>query len=315
MYYTDPTVPDADADTDGDGLLNVEEVDLYRTSPTVVDTDGDRLRDGDEVNRYGTNPMVPDADVDTDGDGLLNVEEVDIYGTSPTAADTDGDAILDNVDNDPLQPDRAPPEITLNSPDNNTIHQSGFIIDLNVTDANNVNQVLYCWDGVSNQTLTSFFVIPLVEGDGQHDLRVYAQDRAGNWATRTFMFTTDDIGPCAKIKGITQHTIVNGKYNITVTPEDANGFDYVEFFLNGACVYSTSSSPYIWIWDTTRTPDGNHDVVIRVYDIAGNIGDYQYFIEILNDESGYLNKIEYLLVGITSTIGGLVFIRFRKVVL
>ena len=44
------------ADTDGDGLLDSEEIDTYGTDPLVADTDGDGLNDGDEVEN-GTDPL------------------------------------------------------------------------------------------------------------------------------------------------------------------------------------------------------------------------------------------------------------------
>ncbi len=56
-----------DDDIDGDGLSNSQES-VAGTDPTNPDSDGDGLTDGDEVNIYGTNPLVQD----TDGDGLLD---------------------------------------------------------------------------------------------------------------------------------------------------------------------------------------------------------------------------------------------------
>ena len=55
-----------DADTDDDGLLDGNEVDLACPDPLDFDTDGDTLEDGDEVNNIGTSP----CNVDTDGDGI-----------------------------------------------------------------------------------------------------------------------------------------------------------------------------------------------------------------------------------------------------
>ncbi|MCP5144393.1 MAG: VCBS repeat-containing protein [Gammaproteobacteria bacterium] len=56
-----------------------------------LDTDGDGLNDDDETNVYGT---LPD-DADTDDDGLSDGDEVLTHGTDPNAADTDGDGLND----------------------------------------------------------------------------------------------------------------------------------------------------------------------------------------------------------------------------
>lgn len=51
---TDPQLPD----TDGDGLFDRQEVDVYKTDPLDPDTDGDTYQDGDEV-KNGYNPNGP----------------------------------------------------------------------------------------------------------------------------------------------------------------------------------------------------------------------------------------------------------------
>ena len=90
---------DPDADNDGDGLTNGEEVDLG-SKPGVADTDGDGIDDGDEV-AQGTDPTL----TDTDGDGIDDNVEPE-YGTDPTLADTDGEGFDDGAEielgSDPL---------------------------------------------------------------------------------------------------------------------------------------------------------------------------------------------------------------------
>jgi hypothetical protein len=71
----DPLVPMEDPDRDG--LTNLQEFQAG-TDPNNADTDGDGLNDGDEVNRYHTNPLL----ADTDGDGIPDGVEIQT-GTNP----------------------------------------------------------------------------------------------------------------------------------------------------------------------------------------------------------------------------------------
>ncbi|MBP5227429.1 MAG: hypothetical protein J6336_08590, partial [Kiritimatiellae bacterium] len=81
---TDPFNPD----TDGDGLVDGEEVALG-TDPFLADTDDDGLLDGEEVS-IGSDPLL----IDSDGDGLTDGEEV-ILASDPLKVDSDGDGLSD----------------------------------------------------------------------------------------------------------------------------------------------------------------------------------------------------------------------------
>lgn len=56
-------------DTDGDGLTDFDEVNVYETDPTDADTDGDGLNDGEEIN-MNTDPLNRDTDDDGINDGI-----------------------------------------------------------------------------------------------------------------------------------------------------------------------------------------------------------------------------------------------------
>ncbi|MDR1132275.1 MAG: S-layer homology domain-containing protein [Oscillospiraceae bacterium] len=109
-----------DADTDGDGIIDSEEMiagdDGYVTDPLDPDTDGDGYPDGWEVDN-GYDPTDgndhPDPDDDTDGDGITDGDEL-ANGTDLLNPDTDGDGIADGEEviagddgyiTDPLNPD------------------------------------------------------------------------------------------------------------------------------------------------------------------------------------------------------------------
>ncbi len=96
----------AQADDDGDGLSNIQEINLG-TDPKTADTDGDGLLDGVEVNIHGTSPL----NNDTDGDTLDDGKEIS-EGSSPLNVDSDGDGLNDNVDPDPGRLPTPTPEPT-----------------------------------------------------------------------------------------------------------------------------------------------------------------------------------------------------------
>ena len=86
-------------DTDGDGLFDDDETDVYGTNPKVPDTDGDGGDDGQEVYE-NTDPLVADDQTreDSDGDGLFDTDEVEQYGTDPNNSDSDSDGVGDGAE-------------------------------------------------------------------------------------------------------------------------------------------------------------------------------------------------------------------------
>ena len=109
---TDANVSDAADDDDADGKTHLEEFNAG-TDPCNDDTDGDGLLDGEELDTYFTDPLS----ADTDGDSLVDSVETDTgtyispsdTGTDPNDADSDSDFLNDGfevgIGTDPTDPD------------------------------------------------------------------------------------------------------------------------------------------------------------------------------------------------------------------
>ncbi len=101
-------------DSDGDGIEDTDEIEIFGTDPGSADTDLDGVSDGDEI-AIGTDPLVAEdvaaGGVDSDGDGLLDEDET-AFGTDPDDADSDGDGFFDGdevaIGTDPLDPNSVP---------------------------------------------------------------------------------------------------------------------------------------------------------------------------------------------------------------
>lgn len=78
------------ADSDQDGLTDLEEYDVHHTDPLNPDTDGDGVLDGLEVGVYGTDPLNPDTDGDGDNDGYELENRTDPRDPAHFLADISG---------------------------------------------------------------------------------------------------------------------------------------------------------------------------------------------------------------------------------
>jgi hypothetical protein len=75
------TIPKSDSD--GDGLTDEDEINIYGTDPNNPDTDSDDINDGDELAFWGS-----DWDMDYDNDGIVNLLD----------PDSDNDSFLDGLE-------------------------------------------------------------------------------------------------------------------------------------------------------------------------------------------------------------------------
>lgn len=99
LFLSRPVFAQKATDTDGDGVSDYDEINIYHTDPQNPDTDGDGYNDWVELNS-GHSPFVIAAtltDSDFDKDGLSDKLEFN-FKTDPTNPDTDTDGFLDGAE-------------------------------------------------------------------------------------------------------------------------------------------------------------------------------------------------------------------------
>jgi hypothetical protein len=90
--------------------------------------------------------------------------------------------------------------------------------------------------------------------------------------TRNFTttFAPDTNPPSVVITAPSDGVNVNGITVISVNASDNAGVGYVEFYRDGTLIHTDYTSPYAHAWDTSGEANGQHTILSRAVDAAGN---------------------------------------------
>lgn len=86
--------------------------------------------------------------------------------------------------------------------------------------------------------------------------------------------SADTTLPEIRITSPTDGSIVSGKVQIHFYAFDLGGFDRYELYIDGVLkqtLLPTAKNPY-FIWSAGRNSVGNHTLLLKGYDRAGNVG-------------------------------------------
>jgi hypothetical protein len=156
------------------------------------------------------------------------------------------------------------PEITLNSPNNNTVQKSGLIVDLSVSDIN-LDNVTYRWDSDTYQDLAEPYITSVPGGEGAHVLYINAQDEAGNLRHVRVYITSDNILPEIALLNPLNNSVLFGNSLINLSVDDIH--------LSSVFYWWDSEGQQIMTfpYDTIVTfEDGLHTLTVNASDTAGN---------------------------------------------
>ena len=190
---------------------------------------------------------------------------------------------------------------------------------MNVTDINALEQLLYHWDSNSDVSITLTNIsyqwsTPLPSSESVHILYISAQDQAGNWQYWSFTYTTDGTPPTASYSGVSynEKLVASKTHIIVVTPSDTHSITHVEFYLDGTQIENKTSPPYKWEWFTTGVKDGDHNITIRIYDIAGNMLEETFTVNVKNKESIWVQYGTQIIAGLITALITATFVFLRR---
>src|SRR3990170_3298877 len=83
----------------------------------------------------------------------------------------------------------------------------------------------------------------------------------------------DIIAPTVAITTPSTGVQLSGTISVTATATDNVGVSRVEFHVDGGLIFTDTTSPYTWSWNTTTATNGSHTLMARAYDPSGNIGE------------------------------------------
>ncbi len=168
--------------------------------------------------------------------------------------------------------DDTSPIITLRFPNNNTVHHSESLIDLTVSDAISLDQVLYNWDGLGdNESVSEPFEILLPGDDGLHNLTIYAYDMANNLESRSYSFVTDDTLPSVTSPDDISFTEGASGLNVSWVLTDANPSTYSVFKDDSLIESDVWMAGVEVIIDIDGLLSGVYTYTIVVHDEANNL--------------------------------------------
>jgi len=166
--------------------------------------------------------------------------------------------------------DKTLPIITLNNPANNSLIEPGTKINLEIFDPNHPGgfQAFYNWDNAPlNETITdpSNDIPTAGMTEGIHDLYIYANDTAGNWAILHLQYDFDLNEPQVVLNSPNNDTTISGGTLIDLTISDLN-LAIVLYNWDG-----TPNNTLLDPWDIQTTlSEGWHDLTIYANDSLGH---------------------------------------------
>lgn len=159
------------------------------------------------------------------------------------------------------------PNISLISPSENTSHQSGTLVDLNIEDINGISEVIASWNGLGVDVLTAPYDLALPTSEGMNTLSVFAKNGLQEWSTKSFVFIVDNTIPNIVVLSPESLPFVKTgdviRFNVADEYEIRNVTYRIDEGITRLLEY-----PFEYIVEGS---DSIHTLHIEAYDLASNV--------------------------------------------
>jgi peptidoglycan/xylan/chitin deacetylase (PgdA/CDA1 family) len=144
-------------------------------------------------------------------------------------------------------------------------------VTLAATDDTGVTAIRYTLDGSEPNAGSTLYSGPFTVSSTT-TVKFRAWDSAGNVeATKTVTIRIDNLAPTVTLTSPTNGAIVTKPVTVTAAAADGgSGVVHVVFYLDGAVLGTSSSSPYKISWNPKKSSKGQHTLWAVATDAAGN---------------------------------------------
>lgn len=99
------------------------------------------------------------------------------------------------------------------------------------------------------------------------DVRIYNRALYGKEIEMLY----EESAPEVDISYPADGEIVNGTVSITADASDDTGIERVDFYIQGSLEHTDETAPYNYPWNTMNEFNGSFDLMVKAYDVYGNI--------------------------------------------
>jgi len=184
-----------------------------------------------------------------------------------------------------------PPSVTISSPGPSSTIQATVMVQGNAVAPTSLSSVEFWVDSakISTTTATSFAFDwnTMSVGNGPHTLTVIAREPTGVSGQSSVNVTVNNVTADTTPPSVTLSSPANGSTVAGVVPvqgsaTDNVGVTSVQVVVDGTPGASTSASSFSFNWDSSLAANGNHTLVVKAYDAAGNMGQASTTVSVSN---------------------------------